>query len=386
MLLSYRTLHNCPLLRCPLRAQASTQAHRPREQKGPGPCPQQVSTRPAQATSRVLVEPTSFQFEDTRLVGDLYLPAKSTRPLAGIMVTGTWTSDKEQMADRYAAKLAEHGPAGMSFHFTGFGLSGDDQRDVESPERKSADLAHVVAFLASHPRIDAHRVGALAICASACTRPRRCQWTSTCTPTPRAARSSAQVEEATGHAAQRLQQPFVRQTEEFSMPMPNVTVTLDTSADGDQRRAVNLGTIHRFFDCMRRKDIDAWIDLWAEDACLLIPYPPHGAGFPPSIDGRDAILPGFQQLFAHFASYDADLHTIYPSLDPDILIVEWSVEAHLIEGPVYRGDNITVFRFDHGKLRYYHDYFNPELFRAVVETTATASTSIGQTRPPADSS
>jgi uncharacterized protein len=160
------------------------------------------------------------------------------------------------------------------------------------------------------------------------------------------------------------------------MPLPNVSLAPDTSADGDHRRASNIDVIHRFFDCMRRKDIDAWINLWAEDARILVPYPPQGADFPPSIDGREAILPGFQQLFAHFASYDADVHTIYPSLDPDVLIVEWSVEAHLVEGLVYRGDNITVFRFDHGKLRYYHDYFNPEKFRAVVETT-TASTSTG---------
>jgi ketosteroid isomerase-like protein len=158
--------------------------------------------------------------------------------------------------------------------------------------------------------------------------------------------------------------------------MPTVTLTPDADSDGEQRRAANADAIGRFFDCMCRKDIDAWIDLWDDDARILVPYPPQGSGFPPSIEGREVILPGFQQLFAHFTSYNADVRTIYPSLDPDVFIVEWSVEAHLIEGLVYRGDNITVFRFDHGKLRSYHDYFNPELFRSVVETTAATSTSV----------
>jgi uncharacterized protein len=161
------------------------------------------------------------------------------------------------------------------------------------------------------------------------------------------------------------------------MAMPNVTLTANTTGDGDRQRSANLRAVHRFFDCMRRKDIDAWIDLWAENARILVAYPPHGAGFPPSIDGRGAILPGFQRLFAHFASYDAVIRTIYPSLDPDILIVEWRVEAILVDGPVYRGDNITVFRFGHGKLRYYHDYFNPELFRTVVEAIAAGSSPTG---------
>jgi uncharacterized protein len=154
------------------------------------------------------------------------------------------------------------------------------------------------------------------------------------------------------------------------MPMPNVSLVSDVSTEGDRRRAANVDAIQRFFDYMHRKDIAAWIDLWADDGRILIPYPPRGAVFPPSIDGRNAILPGFQRLFAHIVSYVADIHTIYPSLDPDVLIVEWSVEARLVDGLVYRGDNITVFRFAHGKLRYYHDYFNPELFRAVVEATS----------------
>jgi uncharacterized protein len=87
--------------------------------------------------------------------------------LPAIVVTGTWTSVKEQMANRYARRLAERGIAALSFDFTGFGLSGGQPREVESPALKTEDIRAAVSFLHSHPSIDKHRLGALAICASA---------------------------------------------------------------------------------------------------------------------------------------------------------------------------------------------------------------------------
>jgi ketosteroid isomerase-like protein len=154
--------------------------------------------------------------------------------------------------------------------------------------------------------------------------------------------------------------------------MPAVTVSTDTSSDGHVRREANIAAVDSFFAYMNHKDIDSWIDLWADDGRILVPYPPQGAGFPPSINGRDEILPGIQQLFATFASYDAVVRSLYPTVDPDVVIVEWSVEAHLSTGDRYQGDNITVFRFRRGKIAAYHDYFNPESFRAVVQATSAA--------------
>lgn len=126
------------------------------------------ATNPA-ATENVTLEEVRFPADGANLVGNLYLPASAAEGerVRGVVVTGTWTSVKEQMANRYARRLAERGIAGLSFDFTGFGLSGGQPREVESPGLKADDIRAAVALLHDHPSIDERRVGALAICASA---------------------------------------------------------------------------------------------------------------------------------------------------------------------------------------------------------------------------
>lgn len=120
------------------------------------------------AADDVAVERVVFPSDGVCLVGSLYQPADhdGTR-LPAVFVTGTWTSVKEQMADRYAARLARHGLAALSFDFACYGLSGGEPREVESASRKARDMRSAVSFLRSHPRVDGERIGAVAICASA---------------------------------------------------------------------------------------------------------------------------------------------------------------------------------------------------------------------------
>ena len=117
-------------------------------------------------TAPVTTERVRFRAGASTFVGDLHRPADSSAGPA-VVVTGSWTTVKEQMADRYARLLAAQGFAALSFDFTGFGESGGDPRDVESPALKARDIGDAVTFLAEHPAVDPARIGALAICASA---------------------------------------------------------------------------------------------------------------------------------------------------------------------------------------------------------------------------
>ncbi|MFI6903531.1 alpha/beta hydrolase [Nonomuraea sp. NPDC050394] len=112
------------------------------------------------------METVKFKAGDVTLTGNLFLP-DTIEPVPGIVVAGTWTSVKEQMANRYAERLADRGFAALSFDFTGYGESGGEPRDYELPERKIADIHHAVTFLADHPAVDADRLGALGVCAAA---------------------------------------------------------------------------------------------------------------------------------------------------------------------------------------------------------------------------
>lgn len=111
----------------------------------------------------------TFASEGETLVGHLFLP-DSYRPgdrLPAVLVGGSWTTVKEQMADLYARRLAERGFAALSFDYRFYGESGGNPRQYESPEAKIADIRNAAAFLGTVAAVDPERVGGLAVCASA---------------------------------------------------------------------------------------------------------------------------------------------------------------------------------------------------------------------------
>jgi fermentation-respiration switch protein FrsA (DUF1100 family) len=115
------------------------------------------------------VRSVTFQSEGSRLSGNLYFPPQyepGTR-LPGILVTGSWTTVKEQMAGLYAQRLAQVGFVTLAFDFRHWGTSEGHPRQFESPEHKIRDLENAAVYLQSRPEVAADGVGALAICASA---------------------------------------------------------------------------------------------------------------------------------------------------------------------------------------------------------------------------
>lgn len=127
----------------------------------------------------------------------------------------------------------------------------------------------------------------------------------------------------------------------------------------------NVRAVHRFFELMHAKDIDAWSDLWADHGRIVVPYPPDG--FPTLITGRDEIVTGFRRLFGNYETFDYAIGALHRTDDPNVVIVEWTVSARVAStGHLYQGQPITVFHFQDGKIAEYHDYFDPVKFGPVV--------------------
>lgn len=123
-----------------------------------------VTTSPAKAG----VERVVFEGEGESLVGDLYRPvASGDRAAPAVVVAGSWCTVKEQMAGRYARGLAERGYVALAFDFRGYGESGGQPRDLESPEGKIRDIQDAVTYLRTAPGVAPDRIGALGICAGA---------------------------------------------------------------------------------------------------------------------------------------------------------------------------------------------------------------------------
>jgi fermentation-respiration switch protein FrsA (DUF1100 family) len=128
-----------------------------------------IENNDAAFTEDIQTVPVRFDSDGIELVGEIYLPEDhetGASPLPGVVVTGTWTSVRQQMTQRYAKKLAAEGLAALSFDYRTYGESGGEPRQIESPEWKVRDIANATDFLASRDEVDGDRVGGMAICAS----------------------------------------------------------------------------------------------------------------------------------------------------------------------------------------------------------------------------
>lgn len=116
-----------------------------------------------------VMKKVTFESQNQTLVGNLYLPEgyENGNKLPGVVVTGAWTTVKEQMPATYAVELADRGYAALVFDFRGWGESEDDIRFLENPARKTEDINAAANYLVTRPEVDGDRVAGLGICASA---------------------------------------------------------------------------------------------------------------------------------------------------------------------------------------------------------------------------
>lgn len=124
-----------------------------------------VSTQP----DNVLSKKVQFSSQGEKVVGNLFFPEDytATTKYPAIIVSGSWTTVKEQMAGLYAKKLAKEGFVTLAFDFRNFGESGGSPRFYENPVQKVEDIKNAVDYLRKLPGVDGDKIGALGICAGA---------------------------------------------------------------------------------------------------------------------------------------------------------------------------------------------------------------------------
>lgn len=131
--------------------------------------PTSNNTKESTNSNQVQMKKVSFNSEGARLVGNLYYPKEfdQSKTYSAIVVSGSWTTVKEQMAGLYAQKLAEEGFITLAFDFRNFGESEGEPRFFESPGTKKIDVKSAVSYLESLPEVDNARIGAFGVCAGA---------------------------------------------------------------------------------------------------------------------------------------------------------------------------------------------------------------------------
>lgn len=113
------------------------------------------------------MEQVNFKSEGLNLVGNLYYPNNYVKgnSYPTIIVVGSWTTVKEQMAGLYAEKLAHEGFITLAFDFRNYGESEGEPRFWENPTMKVQDIKNAVTFLQTLPEVDNEKIGTFAVCA-----------------------------------------------------------------------------------------------------------------------------------------------------------------------------------------------------------------------------
>ncbi|MBW1742326.1 MAG: ankyrin repeat domain-containing protein [Deltaproteobacteria bacterium] len=117
---------------------------------------------------RILIKETSFMSEGLCLEGDLYLPEtyQDGDKMPAVIVGGSWTTVKEQMAGTYARELAKTGFITLAFDHRFYGESEGEPRGYESPRHKIEDFKNALTYLQELPFVEKEKMGALGVCAS----------------------------------------------------------------------------------------------------------------------------------------------------------------------------------------------------------------------------
>jgi ketosteroid isomerase-like protein len=123
--------------------------------------------------------------------------------------------------------------------------------------------------------------------------------------------------------------------------------------------------VQRTLDTFLAKDMKAWTDLCADDVVAEFPFAPEGS--PARIEGREApyeYLRGYPDLID---VREIPTTKIYPTDDPDVAIVEWSVAGSVVtNGNPYNMRYATFVTFRDGLIVNYREYWNPQVFLAAL--------------------
>jgi len=113
------------------------------------------------------MEKINFKSEGLNIVGNLYYPENYVKgnTYPAIIVAGSWTTVKEQMAGLYARKLAQEGFITLAFDFRNYGESEGEPRFWENPAMKVQDIKNAVTYLQTLPEVDNEKTGTFAVCA-----------------------------------------------------------------------------------------------------------------------------------------------------------------------------------------------------------------------------
>lgn len=132
-------------------------------------------------------------------------------------------------------------------------------------------------------------------------------------------------------------------------------MTQDTTQDARATR--NVETVRTYLRLLEEKDIDSWIELWAEDADHYYPFGTRM--FPRHLVGRAAIYDRWKDTPGLFDSLRFPIRETWT--DGDTVIARFDSDNVMKGGERrYQNTYVCIFKFTpDGRIREYWEYFDP---------------------------
>jgi fermentation-respiration switch protein FrsA (DUF1100 family) len=99
----------------------------------------------------------------TELAGDLFLP-EGPGPWPAVVLTGPFSSVKEQVTGNYAAAFAARGVVALAFDHRRLGASGGEPRCHDTTADRVEDLRDAVSWIRTLDEVDAERLAVCGVC------------------------------------------------------------------------------------------------------------------------------------------------------------------------------------------------------------------------------
>lgn len=126
--------------------------------------------------------------------------------------------------------------------------------------------------------------------------------------------------------------------------------------DTRRRQALELHESH--LRLLLEKDMDGWVDQFADDATFELPFAPRN--YPDRLEGKEAIRDYIKDYPKHIDLHSFPEVTVHQTLDPDVMVVEMRVEGRVVAtDEPYRMRYVSIVTTSGGKITRYRDYWNP---------------------------
>ncbi|MBO2451138.1 nuclear transport factor 2 family protein [Actinomadura barringtoniae] len=119
------------------------------------------------------------------------------------------------------------------------------------------------------------------------------------------------------------------------------------------------------------RDMDAFVDLFVEDAVIEMPFHVEGQGLPDRLEGREAIRAfSARTRDMPFEITDLETRALHRTADPEVVVLELTTVGRMATtGEDFTVPCIQVFRIRDGRIVLFRDYVAAQALPAELNSS-----------------